>query len=199
MTSSIVEDFTCAWKTYKASMKNISSKLRELSQQMQESGDTNIEELTYPQFMINASLSGIDIKATELLYLDLHTYAISINEFPLRMKKLDEIAQMSTSDDIDFMFIMTLIDISRIPSQFRKVSKVVNAIDNANPILVVKLLKDNIDKIVDLCIWSQGHSFLSWLDKRTAVKAQYSKSIMQFYDVLSKKLNDCRNTMALLR
>ena len=78
-------------------------------------------------------------------------------------------------------------------------SKVVNAIDNANPILVVKLLKDNIDKIVDLCIWSQGHSFLSWLDKRTAVKAQYSKSIMQFYDVLSKKLSYCRNTMALLR
>lgn len=166
---------------------------------MQESGDTDIEELTYPQFMINATLSGIDIKATELLYLDLHTYAISLNEFPLRMKKLDEIAQMSTSDDIDFMFIMTLIDISRIPSQFRKVSKVVNAIDNANPILVVKLLKDNIDKIVDLCIWSQGHSFLSWLDKRTAVKAQYSKSIMQFYDVLSKKLSYCRNTMALLR
>ena len=59
---------------------------------MQESGDTDIEELTYPQFMINAALSGIDIKATELLYLDLHTYAISLNEFPLRMKKLDEIA-----------------------------------------------------------------------------------------------------------
>lgn len=178
-------------------MKSISSKLKEFTQLANE--DIDIDDMTYPQIMITAALSGIDIKSVDLLCFDLYTYATSINDFPLRMTKLDDIVQMSLNDDIDFMFIVTLIDISRIPSQFKKMSKIVNTIDNANPVLVVKLLKDNIDKIVDLCIWSQGHLFLTWLESRTAIKAKYSKSIMQFYDVLRKKLSECRNTMALLR
>jgi len=42
--------------------------------------------------MITAALSGIDIKSVDLLCFDLYTYATSINDFPLRMTKLDEIA-----------------------------------------------------------------------------------------------------------
>ena len=197
MSNKLSFDVNLYWKQLDNIHKKVSSFLEKLSKAQNVFAWQNS---SYEELALNAALFGEDISELDFVCYDMYTCFLlnSYSNIPDRLKYPDNLQNILKNVKVNYILLALFIDIGTNSWSFKNAIEVFNAIDNSQPVVFVKIIKDNIDAVFAISRKLQTDMFLNWFKHRTEIKAKYNKAIEDFYVDFCRKYDEfCKSTMFL--